>query len=85
MDQLREQFKIKELNLEEEIAAMKDQLKDKECQTFSENIELIRLQQEKKNRVAQIDTLRAQLRAQEEALGHHKVTAPFREPEHVEA
>ena len=43
VEQIREQSKIKEANFEEEIAILKEQVKDRECQTVTENIELISL------------------------------------------
>ena len=61
MEQIREQSRIRESNYEEEISILKEQVKDREAQTVSENIELIRLQQEKKTRTAQMTTLKAQL------------------------
>ena len=42
VEQIREQSRIRESNYEEEISILKDQVKDREAQTVSENIELIR-------------------------------------------
>ena len=73
VEQIREQSKIKEANFEEEIAILKEQVKDRECQTVTENIELIRLQQDKKNKAGQITTLKSQLQGLEENLNKLKV------------
>ena len=73
VEQIREQSKIKEANFEEEIAILKEQVKDRECQTVTENIELIRLQQDKKNKTGQITTLKSQLQGLEENLNKLKV------------
>ena len=48
-------------------------MKDRECQTVTENIELIRLQQDKKNKSGQITTLKSQLQGLEENLNKLKV------------
>ena len=73
VEQIREQSKIKESNFEEEIAILKEQVKDRECQTVTENIELIRLQQDKKTKAGQITTLKSQLQGLEENLNKLKV------------
>ena len=73
VEQIREQSKIKESNFEEEIAILKEQVKDRECQTVTENIELIRLQQDKKTKTGQITTLKSQLQGAEETLSKLKV------------
>ena len=52
---------------------MKEQVKDRECQTVSENIELIRLQQDKKTKGGQITTLKSQLQGLEETYSKLKV------------
>ena len=74
MEQIREQSKIKESNFEEEIAILKEQVKDRECQTVTENIEMIRLQQDKKNKTGQITTLKSQLQGLEETFSKLKVS-----------
>ena len=73
VEQIREQSKIKEANFEEEISILKEQVKDRECQTVTENIELIRLQQDKKTKTGQITTLKSQLQGVEETLTKLKV------------
>ena len=73
VEQIREQSKIKESNFDEEIAILKEQVKDRECQTVTENIELIRLQQDKKTKAGQITTLKSQLQGLEENLNKLKV------------
>ena len=73
VEQIREQSKIKESNFEEEIAILKEQVKDRECQTVTENIELIRLQQDKKTKAGQITALKSQLQGLEENLNKLKV------------
>ena len=77
VEQIREQSKIKEANFEEEITILKEQVKDRECQTVTENIELIRLQQDKKNKTGQITTLKSQLQGLEENLNKLKVIYLF--------
>ena len=72
VEQIREQAKIKEANYEEEIGILKEQVKDREAQTVTENIELIRLQQEKKSRTSQIATLKAQLQGLESTVSKLK-------------
>ena len=74
VEQIREQSKIKESNFEEEIAILKEQVKDRECQTVTENIEMIRLQQDKKNKTGQITTLKSQLQGLEETFSKLKVS-----------
>merc|ERR1719412_1526203 len=54
VEQIQEQAKIKESNFEEEIAMLKDQLKERNYQDVAENIELIRLQQDKKAKMTQL-------------------------------
>ena len=73
VEQIREQSKIKESNFEEEIAILKEQVKDRECQTVTENIELIRLQQDKKTKSGQITTLKCQIQGLEENVNKLKV------------
>ena len=73
VEQIREQSKIKESNFEEEIAILKEQVKDRECQTVTENIELIRLQQDKKTKAGQITTLKCQIQGLEENANKLKV------------
>ena len=73
VEQIREQSKIKESNFEEEIAILKEQVKDRECQTVTENIELIRLQQDKKTKAGQITTLKCQIQGLEENVNKLKV------------
>ena len=61
VEQIQEQAKIKESNFEEEIAMLKDQLKERNYQDVAENIELIRLQQDKKAKMTQLNTMKAQI------------------------
>ena len=61
VEQIQEQAKIKESNFEEEIAMLKDQLKERNYQDVAENIELIRLQQDKKAKMTQLTTMKAQI------------------------
>ena len=71
VEQIQEQAKIKESNFEEEIGMLKDQLKERNYQDVAENIELIRLQQDKKAKMTQLSTMKAQIQGFEEQV--HKL------------
>ena len=71
VEQIQEQAKIKESNFEEEIGMLKDQLKERNYQDVAENIELIRLQQDKKAKMTQLSTMKAQIQGLEEQV--HKL------------
>jgi protein fantom len=72
VEQIQEQAKIKEANYEEEIGLLRDQVKERNYQDVAENIELIRLQQDKKNRSTQLTTVKAQISAFEEQVSNLK-------------
>ena len=72
VEQSHEQAKIKEANYEEELSILKDQLKERSYQDVAENIELIRLQQDKKSRTTQMTTLKAQIQGLEEQMAKLK-------------
>lgn len=72
VEQTHEQAKIKEANYEEEMSLLKEQLKERNYQDVAENIELIRLQQDKKAKATQMTTLKAQVRAFEEEVSKFK-------------
>lgn len=73
VEQTHEQAKIKEANYEEEVTILKDQLKERSYQDVAENIELIRLQQDKKSRTTQLTTLKAQIQGFEEQVSKLKL------------
>ena len=64
VEQIQEQGKIKESNFEEEIAMLKDQLKERNYQDVAENIELIRLQKDKKAKMTELTTMKAQIQGE---------------------
>ena len=72
VEQTQEQAKIKEANYEEELSILKEQLKERNYQDVAENIELIRLQQDKKAKAAQLSTTKAQIQALEEEVAKYK-------------
>ena len=73
VEQTHEQAKIKEANYEEELSILKEQLKERNYQDVAENIELIRLQQDKKAKINLLTTMKAQVQAFEEEVTRYKV------------
>ena len=75
--QVKEQCRIRESGLEEEVQVLKGQVLDGQRHTATENIQLIQLHKENNLKAGKVSSLQAQVEGLEEELKRTKVTGIY--------